>query len=341
MRKHTNVALFVPHIGCSHRCSFCNQYAISGQTKLLTPEDVRKSAQIALATGGAGGEIAFFGGSFTAIDTAYMCSLLEAAQPYLGEGGFSGIRCSTRPDAIDDGRLSLLKEYGVTVIELGAQSMDNRVLLLNERGHTAEDTRMASEKIHAYGFSLGLQMMTGLLGDTDGQTLQTARELIALRPQCVRIYPTVVLKNTRLETLWREGKYRPQTLSEATALCAKLLLLFHEADIPVIRLGLHSGGDTEAQMVAGPYHPAFRELCEGEIYLSRMQNELVSQPGGAYTVWVAPSEISKAVGQKRKNLLLLQKKGYACQVLPSPTLLPYQVRIEKQETAAHCGNRKG
>ena len=239
--KHVNVGLFVPHNGCPHQCTFCNQRAISGQSKQVTPSDVDEAVKIAMNNPDSrGGEIAFFGGSFTAIDRDVMVGLLKSANKYVENGSFKGIRCSTRPDAIDDEICRILKLYGVTAVELGAQSMSDEVLRLNRRGHTSQDVINASEMLKSYGFELGLQMMTGLYGSTDEDSIETAKKIIALKPATVRIYPTVVLENTELAKLYKSGKYQPETVDSAAELCAKLLLMFNEADITVIRTGLHS-----------------------------------------------------------------------------------------------------
>lgn len=327
MPKHRNVAIFVPHQGCPHRCVFCDQRAISGQSEPPTPDDVRRAAEIALADGETGGEIAFFGGSFTAVHREYMISLLEAAYPYIKRGAFSGVRCSTRPDAIDRERLDILRAYGVDAVELGAQSADDRILRLNDRGHTFAQTERACALIREYGIGLGLQMMTGMYGETEGSAIYTAERFRDLRPDTMRIYPTVVLKGTRLASLYEGGEYTPQTVEEATELCARLLMIFYEAGIPVIRLGLHSGGAVDESFAAGPYHPAFRELCEGKIYLSLMLDGLSGLPGGEYTVFVAPSEISKAVGQKRANLTALAERGWRCSVRGGEETAPYKIEI--------------
>ena len=267
--KHVNVGLFVPHNGCPHQCTFCNQRAISGQSSQVTPADVDRAVATAVKNPDSkGGEIAFFGGSFTAIDRKTMIGLLQAAYKYVQNGSFKGIRCSTRPDAIDDEICSILKEYGVTAVELGAQSMNDEVLRLNRRGHTSQDVINASKMLKSYGFELGLQMMTGLYGSTDEDCIETAERIISLQPDTVRIYPTVVIKNTELEKLYRSGEYIPQTVDSAAELCARLLLMFDRAKINVIRTGLHSGGGVEKDYVAGAYHPAFKEICEGKIYLN-------------------------------------------------------------------------
>ncbi len=309
-------------------CSFCNQHIISGKEKTATPEDVREAVRVALAHGCTGAQLAFFGGSFTAIDREYMIALLEAAKPFADDGSISGIRISTRPDAIDAEVLQLLKAYGVESIELGAQSMVDEVLIANKRGHTADDVRRASELIKEHGFELGLQMMTGLYGDTDEGAVYTASALAALSPDTMRIYPTVILEGTELADLYKAGKYHPQTLEETVSLCAKLLLFFEERGIRVIRTGLHSGGNVDDGYVAGAYHPAFRELCESEIYLSRVTEELKRKPKGRYKIFVSSKEISKMTGQKRKNVKKLKDTGYDCSVYGPEDLKKYDFYIE-------------
>lgn len=315
--KHANIAVFVPHNGCPNQCSFCNQRTISGTAKQPSPDDVALACEKAMQGGceGACVQLAFFGGSFTAIDRAYMISLLEAAQPYIKSGFLNGgIRVSTRPDFIDDEVLLLLKKYGVRAIELGAQSMDDKVLLLNQRGHTAEEVENAAGLIKSYGFELGLQMMTGLYGSDDEDSIDTARKFISLAPDTVRIYPTVVLPGTMLAELYLSGEYKVASLDESVELCSHLLEMFDEADISVIRLGLHAQQDVCDEYLAGGYHPALRELCEGEIYYRKIKAALEGQPQGSYEITVASAEISKAVGQKKKNIIRLAELGYNCKV---------------------------
>ena len=328
--KHVNVALFVPHLGCPHTCVFCNQRTISGQTQPLTPERIRAACETARACEHdvANSEIAFFGGSFTAIDRQEMIACLEAARPYVGRD-FGGVRISTRPDCVDDEVLSLLREYGVTAIELGAQSMDDTVLALNGRGHTAEDTSAACERIRRYGFSLGLQMMTGLYGSDAEKDRQTARRFVELRPDTVRIYPTVVLEHTKLADLWRRGEYVPPSLEDSVALCASLLRLFRANGIRVIRLGLHSGGNVEEGNLAGVYHPAFGELCESRIFRDMAEERLRALPAGAYTRRVNPRDLSKMIGQKKSNLAYFRARGYDVTVKQDGTIQMGAVSVEK------------
>jgi len=273
-------------------------------------------------------QIAFFGGSFTAIDRAYMLELLETAQSAVRAYGFSGIRCSTRPDAIDRERLDLLKAYGVTAIELGAQSMQDTVLRRNHRGHTAQDVENAAHLIREYGFELGLQMMTGLPGDTDEAALDTARRLIALQPDTMRIYPTIVLENTPLCDWYRAGSYIPQTLEEAVSLCARLIPEIENAGIRLIRVGLHAGEAMENR-VAGPYHPAFMELCRSEIFLRELTQNMDAQHLKTADVAVSPQMLSIALGQKRSNLTRLRAMGYDIEIRPEKTISGRTYRIEE------------
>lgn len=324
--------MFVPFAGCPNRCSFCDQHSITGVCQKTTPEDVRLSVEKALSSGGIdskNSEIAFFGGSFTAVDREYMLCLLEAANPYLKD--FAGIRISTRPDNIDRDVLLLLKEYGVSAIELGAQSMNDDVLSLNDRGHNSDSVRNASVLIKEYGFSLGLQMMTGLYGSSRDIDLQTAREFIALGPDTVRIYPTVILKNTKLEKLYISGAYVPDTLDETVNICSELISLFEENNIAVIRVGLHSSETVEGAMLAGGYHPALRELCENRIFYNIIKEKLAADniPAGRIIISSPPSAVSKITGQKRTNLAQLKAEGYIAKVVTDATLTGRQIMIQE------------
>ena len=332
--SHSNVAFFIPHLGCPNQCSFCNQKTISGQQDPPSPSEIRQTCQEALEYLGERAEqaeIAFFGGSFTAIERGYMVSLLQAAFPFVGAGKFFGIRISTRPDAVENEVLTLLRDYGVTTIELGAQSMDDEVLRRNFRGQTAGQVADASRRIRQHGFSLGLQMMTGLDGQDSQSCLDTAARLAELKPQCVRIYPTVVLKGTLLAERFLNGTYMPPDLDETVSLGAELLDFFEEKQIPVIRFGLHSSKEIERQMLAGGYRPALRELCEARRFLSREKDALESCfPGGCReTVQIAvnPKDISKALGQKKGNLLLLEKDGWKVRFIQDGNVKAGQVKV--------------
>lgn len=326
---HSNISIFVPHIGCPNMCSFCNQRHITGKRRAPRSTDVKKTIETAINNSKnfdpKTTEIAFFGGSFTAINRQYMIGLLETAYEYVKNGLVYGIRVSTRPDAIDEEILELLKSYGVTAIELGAQSLDDKVLKLNNRGHTANDVVNASNLIKEYGFSLGLQMMTGLYGDTDQKAIKTAKKIIELNPETVRIYPTIVLKDTDLSAFFAEGFYKPQTLDEAVSLAVKLLNMFNEANIKVIRLGLHS--IEPKAYIAGPWHPAFAELCQSELFLNRATNLLKQE--GNYLISVNPSDVSKMVGQKKSNIIKLENNGYNCKVIADKNLSKNEIVVER------------
>ena len=291
-----------------------------------SPDDVRAACETAAATmrtDSDHSEIAFFGGSFTAIPREIMVSLLGAAAPYIKRGFFRGIRISTRPDAVDEAVLTLLKEYHVTAVELGAQSMDDGVLAANFRGHTSADVTHAAGLIKSSGLELGLQMMTGLYQSNNGTDYETARRLADLRPVTMRIYPTLVMEHTALAKLYRMGAYTPQTLEQAVALCAGLLRFFErENGIRVIRLGLHAGSEMQAGLVAGPWHPAFRELCEGVLFyetaLDLLKMELPE--GGRAALGVNPKAVSRMTGQKRCNLIKLAQAGYDVTVRADPAV---------------------
>lgn len=310
--KNSVIPVFVPHLGCPNDCVFCNQRRISGHTEPATALTVKNAieAAAALTPPGTKRQLAFYGGSFTAIPESIQLELLEAAQPYLENGDISSIRLSTRPDAVDEAVLRRLRRYGVEVIELGAQSMCDKVLLLSGRGHDSADVERSSYLIKQHGFGLILQMMTGLPGDTDESCVETAKKIIALKPDGVRIYPTVIVRDTVLCDMWRAGTYKEHTVEDAVRICAKLAPLFDEAGIPIIRMGLNpteelSGGDA----LGGAYHPALGELVRSRIMLEKAK-ELLSgvAPGSNVILGVNRSDVSKMAGQHRCNIKALTEE---------------------------------
>ncbi len=330
MNRRASVAVFVPHIGCTHRCSFCDQRTITGSQSVPHAKDVAYACERAIECGAdlKNTEIAFFGGSFTAVPREYMLELLEAAERYVKKG-FRGIRLSTRPDAVDGEVLGILRDFGVTSVELGAQTMSDEVLRLNERGHTSEDVVKASELVKSYGFTLGLQMMVGLYGSSPEKDIYTAERIIGLEPSEARIYPTVILKNTRLGELFLSGEYRPYAINDAVALCARLLDMFESAGISVIKLGLHSSTDVEKDMLGGLYHPAFRELCESFRYRSEMECQIGADKYATFTV---PSrELSKALGQKKSNIEYFRSKGVEVRIIPDPLLSGHHINRQTED----------
>lgn len=311
--KHVNIPVFVPHKGCPNDCSFCNQRKITGQITPVTKETVRSVIDDHLKTidhEKTEIKVAFFGGSFTGIPKEEQKELLELANKYLKNGLIDGIRLSTRPDYINDDILSFLKSYGVTAIELGAQSMIDKVLKLNDRGHLSSDTEKAALKIKSYGFELGLQMMTGLYGDDKDGAIYSAKKIIALNPECVRIYPTLTIFGTKLHKLYEEGKYIPMSLDETVELCGELLDMFEEAQIKVLRVGL-LGTDNindENDVIAGPFHQSIGELAESEKFYNKLVRDIEKIDLKDLKVSVNPRYISIAVGNKKKNVKRLFEK---------------------------------
>ena len=336
MTKHKNLSIFVPHEGCPNQCSFCDQKKISGTQNPPSPREVERLCDEFLPhtkEEGESYEIAFFGGSFTAIDREYMLSLLQAAYPFVQQGRARGIRCSTRPDAITPEILDILKEYGVTAIELGAQSMQDDVLKMNLRGHTVQDVFTASALIKQYGFSLGLQMMPGLYGCRDymAYAVDTAEKFIQIMPDTVRIYPTLILKDTLLEKLYQNRMYTPLTVDQAVEISAVLVKMFNEKNIRIIKLGLHADTGMENSLVAGPYHPALKELVQSRMFLDSFMADFATKPQGEYVIVVNGRQRSQATGQKKANITALAKMGYRVTIKQDNTINIDDYRILEGE----------
>lgn len=319
MSIHSNIAFFIPHMGCSNLCSFCNQRIISGSIEAPSFDDIkstceREYSRMSLSQR-RNTQIAFFGGSFTAIDRDLMIGYLDCVQEFLGSDGFSGIRISTRPDAISDEILCVLKEKSVTSIELGAQSMDDYVLRKNLRGHTSYQIEQACKKIFEYDIELGMQIMVGLPGQSKQSVMDTAKRVADIHPATIRIYPVVIFKGSLIEQWYDSGQYVPPTLDEGIELCSKLLELFNDHNIKVIRLGLHAQKTMEKDIVAGLYHPAFKELCESRIYLRKLKFLFKNLKAGSYKILVNSSEVSKVIGHKKRNIKILNDAGYFLKVI--------------------------
>ena len=258
-------------------------------------------------------EIAFFGGSFTGIERGLMCRLLDTAERYVQAGRARGIRLSTRPDMIDDAVLKILKGYTVTQIELGLQSMSDRVLEASRRGHTAERAATACRQVVENGFSLVGQMMIGLPQSTLEDELATAKIICDLGADACRIYPTVVLRDTPLAAMTERGDYLPLTVEEAVHRAARVLEVFTRRGVDCLRVGLCASEEltSEAHVVAGANHPALGELVWNEIYYQRLCSAVsdAGLVGKEIILTVSKREISKAVGQHRRNLLRLEREG--------------------------------
>lgn len=315
------VPVFIPHLGCRHDCVFCSQRRVTGREKPATPADIAAALSALKAPVD---EAAFYGGSFTALPLATQAALLDAAQPFLKNGTVRALRVSTRPDAIDGRTLDLLQSRHVETIELGAQSMDDMVLQKSGRGHTAGDTERAARYIRNRGFHLILQMMTGLPGSDDASDYRSGARIAELCPDGVRIYPTVILRDTPLYFLWKQGNYLEHTVEDAVRICARLLPLFDRAGIPVIRLGLNptetlSKGDA----VGGAYHPALGELVQSRVFLEHARSLLrAGEIGKTLVLGVRSSDVSRMTGQHRCNLTALKDEFSLQSIRVVPDKLP-------------------
>lgn len=308
------IPFFIPHSGCPHQCVFCNQKNITGQVVSVEAPSIPRKIADYVKTNNPDEpvQVAFYGGSFTALGIDMQKSYLEAVRPFILSGQIKSIRLSTRPDNINREILALLKGYQVQTIELGVQSMDDRVLALSGRGHSAADTENAVKLLREDDFIVGLQLMPGLPGDSAEKFIDTIGKTIALKPDFVRMYPLLVLKDTPLEELYKTGQYTPLSLDEAVSLCREALIKFEQADIEVIRIGLQPTEELgkPGTILAGPYHPAFRQLVESSILLDRMKVLLANRKPSCLevTFLVNPGDISAAVGQKRSNTECLKKQ---------------------------------
>ena len=335
MSRHVNIPIFIPHMGCPNNCVFCNQRSISGHVS-FDPSSVEREIDEALSTVSAEDEceIAFFGGSFTGIDRSLMIDLLDRAQRYIDNGRVGAIRLSTRPDYINDEILTILSRYGVRTVELGLQSLCDRVLEASGRGHNAACAERACALVKQYGFELIGQMMIGLpQSDTEAEKM-TARRICELGADGARVYPTVVFRDTELACMTERGEYKPLSDEEATRRTAAVLDIFDRAGVPCIRVGLCASENLadESRVVGGANHPSVGEMAMSELYFDRICAELdrVGAEGGELTVYVSRGSVSKAVGQKRRNKLNLCKKYglKSVKVLEKNEIIGYNIIIE-------------
>lgn len=311
-QKQYVIPIFVPHLGCPNDCIFCNQKSISGQTKQVTKDDVKQTIDYYLSSfkeEDAYKEVAFFGGSFTGIDVNIQEELLNAAYEYVKNKKIDSIRISTRPDYIDKETLKRLKSYKVKTIELGVQSANDYILKRAGRGHTFEDVKKASRLIRWNGFKLGHQMMVGLPESTRLDELNTAKELIKLKPKMIRIYPVLVIKNTKLAKEYEEGTYEPITLNQAVETCKELVYLFNKKKIDIIRIGLQNTDiiaepdSKESEVVAGPFHPAFGQLVSDSIWYDSIVDKIkkFNVKVKEVEISVNPQDLNSVIGHKKEN----------------------------------------
>ncbi len=312
------IPIFVSHEGCPHQCVFCNQHSITGCTERglspISAESVRQEIEtrLALPRRGQGREaqVAFYGGSFTGMEKARQEELLSAVQPYIIRGEVQGVRLSTRPDYIDTAVADFLKGYGVTTVELGVQSMNDEVLAASGRGHSVAQSISSLALLKGKGFRVGAQLMIGLPKDTVRSAVAGAKRLAALAPDCVRIYPTVVVRGSGLAALHAAERFRPLALLNAVALTARLKEIFDRHAIPVIRMGLQASAGLERDLIAGPYHPAFGEMVLSRLFFKQVRAALTRKDNGEECILsVATADESIFRGQDNRNVERLQALG--------------------------------
>jgi histone acetyltransferase (RNA polymerase elongator complex component) len=313
------IPIFLPNLGCRERCLFCNQSVVSGG--LPSPSSIRNLIEASLITipydkKNRGKQVAFYGGSFTAIPKDGQAHYLKEVKPFLESGLIDSIRISTRPDALDEEILSLLKEYGVKTVEVGVQSMIDEVLFFSKRGHSAEDTVSATSRLKQWGFEVGHQLMIGLPGDSRDRFIQTLDRITQLRPDFVRIHPTLVLRGAPLETLWRAKEYSPLSLDETVQWLKKGILKLEKSAIPIARIGLQPTRELEKDYLAGPFHPALHQLIDSVIFFDMATSLLhTSQREGQALFFCHPKEVSNLRGQKNENILRLKKHFKLSEIL--------------------------
>jgi histone acetyltransferase (RNA polymerase elongator complex component) len=299
--------VFIPNSGCPVGCVFCDQSLNSGVVQAPTPEEVVWMLEQLLPDGGID-QVAFYGGSFTALPMMVQDRYLQAVHPFLLSGQVGGIRLSTRPDCIDPEGAVRLRRSGVETVELGCQSFSDKVLAVSGRGCRAEVHGKAVRLLRDAGLIVGIQLMPGLPGGEEGEALDSLQKALLLKPDFVRVYPTVVLAGTRLAEDWLAGRYLPMTLEYAVEVCGDMALLCHEASVPILRFGLQASADLDSGgVLSGPYHPAFGQLVQSSLWLRAMTQLMLDTTGTV--VQVHPHDLSTVLGQKRCNLERLRKQN--------------------------------
>ena len=332
------IPIFIPNQGCPHRCIFCEQQSITSQSyQTIDSAHVERVLDKAIRSKDFDlrkkPEVAFYGGTFTRLPLYRMSELLGAVSPFLKQGFFFSIRVSTRPDALDEKRLKIMKDYGVLTVELGAQSMDDNVLMFSKRGHTAEDTVKALETLRAHGLKVGIQLMPGLPGDSEERFRSTITEVIKLSPDMVRLYPAVVIRGTEMARLYREGHYEPLGLEKAIEICAESCVRLERQGITVIRIGLMSSPSLleKGQILAGPWHTAFGFLVRSHIQHQNIQNDLLGWGVvSRIKIRVPKKEVPLVRGYKNQGLQLLKRKTGAkvIRIEPDDSIPPGRIRVE-------------
>ena len=305
------IPVFIPHKGCPNDCVFCNQKKISGELRDVEPRDVEHIIEEYLGyyTKNKRIEVAFFGGSFTGIDIEQQKAYLEVASKYLKEGKINSIRLSTRPDYINKEILKMLKEYGVGTIELGVQSLENKVLELSKRGHTAQDVEKASKLIIDSGITLGHQIMVGLPGSTIETEIETIKKSLDMGPKQLRIYPVYVIEDSELYLMYQKHAYMPLTIKEAVNRCKAIINQCQKTDIAIIRLGLQSTSEITSSNsnIYGPVSDNFAEYVMADIIRDKIIEEIKDiEIGKEIKVIVPKKYVSVTIGPKRINKIYFE-----------------------------------
>jgi histone acetyltransferase (RNA polymerase elongator complex component) len=330
IRRPFIIPIFLPHAGCPHQCVFCNQTSITGVGRdPVSPKKVEQQILEFLEYKGNDHrpvQVAFYGGNFLGLEKDYIERLLNVSTKFIKNKEIDAIRFSTRPDTIDHDRIEIIKNYPIKTVEIGAQSMNDRVLAMAKRGHSASDTQRAVTLLKDRYYQIGLQMMVGLPEEDEAGSLSTAYRIGELEPDFVRIYPTIVLKNSLLARWYENGTYCPWSLERSIAHVKTLYLFFKEKNIPVIRMGLQASEDLDsgAAVLAGPYHPAFGHMVHSKIFLD-MATEIMGHKSvskDTVTIKVHPKSISKMRGMKNSNVETLKQrfKLTSVQIVPDPAL---------------------
>ncbi len=307
---------FIPHVGCPHQCVFCNQHGIAGVGQAVTPAQISQEIKKMLQRPRDHNrtvQVAFYGGSFTGLDLSYQRNLLGAVSPFIRSGQVQGIRLSTRPDCLDGERISLLLEYGVSLVEIGVQSLAGEVLQASGRGHSPEQVSRAFSLLKESGLRVGGQLMVGLPGDTRRRSIDSCLGLIVLKPDCVRIYPTLVMVQTPLADLYQAGLFKPWSLTKTVVVVARMKEMLDHESIPVIRMGLQAGESLHENIIAGPYHPAFGELVLSRLFFKQVRRALFEAVGSGkkgVRLILSFRDQSLFMGLKKENYLRLQAGGW-------------------------------
>ncbi|MBU0969498.1 MAG: radical SAM protein [Proteobacteria bacterium] len=346
MKSPLVIPVFIPHSGCPHQCAFCNQAIITSQKHCLPDSEIAKiiDQYLGYKANRSRVELAFFGGNFLGLPDPEIVRLLDQISPYIENQTIHGIRCSTRPDTITEQRLDLIAPFGVCLVELGVQSMNDAVLKQANRGHTRQDTCRAIELLKARNIQVGVQLMVGLPGESEESLLSSTRQVAALAPDVARIYPLMVLEGSPLARWYQEGSYSPLELDPCVYLVKEMVKILTFANVTVIRMGLQASEMMEDRslVLAGPWHPAFGHLVLSALVYDQVRDRVCqilgpfdrTSPANGQThifLGVHPRFESRLRGDKNSNLTKLGNAypGILFSIQTDESLLPGEVDVRK------------